>query len=220
MFKRTLPEGFVVLSRAVPSLVIDLKYTGSDNFVGRPIAGYAEDGDAIVTQECAQALAKIQETLQDPHFKAAFKVKEPKLVILEAFRPLMAGDDFWAWGQSDCQKTKQAYYPRIAKQDFFALGYLARRSSHSRGSTVDVTIIDTANNQTVDFGTPFDFMDELSHPDNQAVSKTAYENRQHLKNLMAEFGFEGIPQEWWHFTLKNEPFPDTYFNFEVAKYES
>ncbi|HRE31979.1 MAG TPA: M15 family metallopeptidase, partial [Candidatus Berkiella sp.] len=131
-----------------------------------------------------------------------------------------AGDDFWAWGQSDCQKTKNDYYPRIAKQDFFKLGYLARRSSHSRGSTVDVTIIDTANNQYVDFGTPFDFMDELSHPDNQSVSKTAYENRQHLKNLMEEFGFEGIPQEWWHFTLKNEPFPDTYFNFEVAKYES
>lgn len=222
MSKQLLTDGFVVLARVVPDLLIDLKYTGSDNMLGRPLAGYAPDGSAVVTLECAAALAKVQAALQDPNVKAALKVQEPKLVVLEAYRPQMAGEDFWAWGHSDCDKTKAAYYPNIAKKDFFELGYLARYSSHTRGSTVDVTIADTANGSLryVDFGTPFDFMDELSHPDNRAVSGTAYYNRQWLKNLMAEFGFQGVPEEWWHFTLLNEPFPDTYFNFEVVNYES
>lgn len=222
MSKEHLPKGFVVLSQVVPDLLIDLKYTGSDNIVGRPLAGYAPDGSAIVTHECALALAKVQATLQDPKVKAAFEVEQPKLVVLEAYRPQTAGDDFWAWAHTECNKNKEAYYPRVAKQDFFKLGYIAQYSSHSRGSTVDVTIADTVNNtlRYVDFGTPFDFMDELSHPDNRAVSETAYHNRQWLKNLMAEFGFQGVAEEWWHFTLLNEPFPETYFNFEVRNYES
>ncbi len=222
MNKRLLTEGFVVLAQVVPDLLIDLKYTGNDNLLGRPLAGYAPDGSAVVTRECAEALAKVQAALQDSHMKAAFNVQAPKLVVLEAYRPQMGGDDFWAWAHADCEKNKAAYYPRVAKQDFFELGYIARYSSHSRGSTVDVTIADTANGSLryVDFGTPFDFMDALSHPENREVSAAAYENRQNLKNLMAEFGFQGIAEEWWHFTLQNEPFPDTYFNFEVVNYES
>lgn len=222
MTKHLLPPGFVVLSRRVPNLIIDLKYCYDDNLLGRPLAGYAKDGQAVVTVECANALEKITHALLDPKLAEQLGAKSPKLVVLEAYRPQMAGDDFWEWSQSDCQKTKAAYYPNVNKKDFFDLGYIVRRSSHTRGSTVDVTIVDTANNQMryLDFGTPFDFMDELSHPDNKNVSKDAYNNRQTLKNLMAEFGFLGIPQEWWHFTLQNEPFPDTYFNFQVAKYES
>lgn len=221
MDKAHLPPGFVVLSHAVPDLLVDLKYCGSDNLLGRPLAGYASDGVAIVTRECAVALAKICHALQAPHLAKALKAKAPKLMVLEAYRPQMAGDDFFAWSLTDCQKTKAAYYPNVDKRDFFELGYIAKHSSHTRGSTVDVVIVETADNQVhqLDFGTPFDFMDELSHPANQAVSQQAYDNRQILKNLMEEFGFEGIPQEWWHFTLQNEPFPDTYFNFEVVNYE-
>jgi len=220
MKKPSVPEGFVVLSQAVPNLLIDLKYGYDDNLLGRPLAGYAPDGVAIVTQECAHALSEIAKALTDTKFLKSFKVKAPKLVILEAYRPQMAGDDFWEWSQSDCQKTKEAYYPNVNKADFFELGYIVRRSSHSRGSTVDVTIVDTyrAEYRHVDFGTPFDYMDELSHPNSKAVSPEVFNNRQLLKNLMAEFGFKGIDQEWWHFTLENEPFPDTYFNFPVINY--
>lgn len=221
MSKHVLPPGFVVLSHTVPSLLVDLKYCGSDNLLGRPLAGYAPDGVAIVTHECASALASISSALQEPHLAKALNAKNSKLMVLEAYRPQKAGDDFLAWSQNDCQKTKAAYYPNVDKRDFFELGYIVKHSSHSRGSTVDVVIVDTADNQLrpLDFGTPFDFMDELSHPTHQGVSKQAYENRQILKNLMEEFGFVGIPQEWWHFTLQNEPFPDTYFNFDVVNYE-
>lgn len=221
MIKHRLPQGFVVLSHAVPGLLVDLKYCGSDNLLGRPLAGYAPDGVAIVTRECAEALANVSKALEEESVAKSLQAKAPKLMVLEAYRPQMAGDDFFAWSQSDCQKTKAAYYPNVDKRDFFELGYIVRHSSHTRGSTVDVVIVDTADNQLrqLDFGTPFDFMDELSHPSNKAVSKVAYDNRQILKNLMEEFGFVGIPQEWWHFTLQNEPFPDTYFNFEVVNYE-
>jgi D-alanyl-D-alanine dipeptidase len=222
MSKHVLPAGFVVLSRAAPSLMIDLKYCHADNLLGRPLAGYHKDGQAVVTTECAKALEQIAKALHDPKLAEQLGAKSPKLLVLEAYRPQMAGDDFWEWSQSDCQKTKATYYPNVDKKDFFELGYIVRRSSHTRGSTVDVTIVDTADNQVryLDFGTPFDFMDELSHPANKNVSKAGYNNRHILKNLMAEFGFLGISQEWWHFTLENEPFPQTYFNFEVANYES
>lgn len=222
MTKHLLPPGFVVLSQVVPSLLIDLKYCYDDNLLGRPLAGYDPDGVAIVTKECAVALAEIAKTLQDTQLAAQLGAKSPKLLVWEAYRPQMAGDDFWEWSQSDCQKTKAAYYPNVDKKDFFELGYIARHSSHTRGSAVDVTIVDTAKNEIryLDFGTPFDFMDDLSHPDNKAVSKEAFKNRQILKNLMHEFGFAGIVAEWWHFALEKEPFPDTYFNFQVAKYES
>ncbi|MGE3318881.1 MAG: M15 family metallopeptidase [Candidatus Berkiella sp.] len=220
MDKTPVPQGFVVLSQAVPDLLIDLKYCYDDNLLGRPLAGYAPDGLAVVTRECALALKEIAKALTDVKLLKAFNVKAPKLMVLEAYRPQMAGDDFWEWSQSDCQKTKEAYYPNVNKADFFELGYIVRRSSHTRGSTVDVTLVDThrAQYRHVDFGTPFDFMDELSHPANQGVSAEAFNNRQRLKNLMNEFGFKGIDQEWWHFTLENEPFPDTYFNFPVINY--
>lgn len=220
MKKPIVPEGFVVLSQAVPNVLIDLKYCYDDNLLGRPLAGYAPDGVAVVTMECARALSEIAKALTDPKLMQALKVQAPKLMVLEAYRPQMAGDDFWEWSHSDCQKTKEAYYPNVNKADFFELGYIAKHSSHTRGSTVDVTIVDTfrAQYRHVDFGTPFDFMDELSHPANTAVSPEAYHNRHILKNLMAEFGFKGIDQEWWHFTLENEPFPDTYFNFPVINY--
>lgn len=220
MNKGSLPQGFVILSQWAPSLVIDLKYCGDDNLLGRPLKGYASDGVAVLTQVAARSLAKIASHLQEDAVKQQLNLQSPTLLIWEAYRPEMAGEDFWQWSQDSCEKTKPNYYPNVDKKDFFKLGYIAKQSSHSRGSTVDLTIIDNVNGKQIalDMGTPFDFMDPLSHPANKAVSKEAYRNRQFLKKLMAQFGWKGIEQEWWHFTYQDEPFPKTYFNFPVINF--
>jgi D-alanyl-D-alanine dipeptidase len=134
----------------------------------------------------------------------------------------MGCETFWQWSLSDCEKTKQDYYPNIDKKDFFQLGYVARKSSHCRGSTIDLTIIDAMDGRCValDMGTRFDFMDPLSHPANPNVSKLAFENRQFLKQLMQDSGWLGIDQEWWHFTMMDEPFKDTYFDFPILNYQT
>ncbi len=214
-----VPEGFVVLANKVPNLIIDMKYCGSDNLIGRPLAGYASDGVAVITEVAAQSLAKMVQYLQTPSIKALLGFTAPTLLIWDTYRPTMGCDDFWEWSQSDCQKTKKDYFPNIDKRDFFKLGYIAQKSSHCRGSTVDLNIIDAANGKHLDMGTRFDFMDPLSHPDNRDVSDKVYENRQFLKKMMEDFGWKGIDQEWWHFTYTDEPFPDTYFNFPVLNYK-
>ncbi len=216
-----LPEGFVALSSIAPSINIDLKYCGSDNLVGRPLEGYASDGIALITEVAAISLVKIQKTLQRSEIAKQLQMTEPNLLIWDAYRPQMACEDFWQWSQSDCQKTKNDYYPNIDKRDFFKLGYVARKSSHSRGSTVDLNIVDALNGKLIplDMGTRFDFMDVLSHPDNPDVPKDVFKNRQFLKQLMLDFGWLGIKEEWWHFTFTDEPYPDTYFNFPVINYK-
>lgn len=217
----SLPEGFVILADSVPNLLIDLKYCGEDNLLGRSLEGYAADGVAILTKAAAHSLKQIVTYLQSPAICRELKLNAPTLLIWEAYRPLMACEDFWAWSQSDCNKTKKRYYPRVLKQDFFKLGYIARKSSHCRGSTVDLTIVDRVEGVVVplDMGTPFDFMDPLSHPDNKDISDLSFSNRQFLKKLMTDFGWQGIAQEWWHFTYTDEPFPETYFNFPVINYK-
>jgi D-alanyl-D-alanine dipeptidase len=215
-----LPQDFTILSEAIPELIIDLKYCGSDNLIGRPLKNYAPDGVAVLTKVAAQSVQKIAQIIQTPAIKSQLKFKNPKLLILDAYRPQSSCEDFWDWSQSSCEKTKRDYYPNIDKKDFFKLGYIARKSSHSRGSTIDLNIVDDINNQLrhLDMGTRFDYMDLLSHPDNREVSLNVYENRQFLKQLMADFGWQGIDQEWWHFTFKDEPYPDTYFDFPVINY--
>lgn len=218
MKKERLPAGFIVLSQYAPQLKMDLKYCGSDNLIGRPLRGYAPDGSALLTQDAAQSLVHIHQALQDKAVKHTLDMNEPCLVIFEAYRPQRASEDFWEWSQSSCEKTKPDYYPNINKKDFFKLGYIARKSSHSRGSTVDLNIMDAVNGRFLDMGTRFDFMDPLSHPDNQTVKPAIYKNRQFLKQLMAEFGWQGIPTEWWHFTFEKEPYSETYFDFPVLNY--
>lgn len=218
MNKADLHEGFVALARVAPECIIDLKYCGNDNLIGRPLEGYAPVADAIMTHESAKALKAVGNAVQQPAVKKMLKMTEPTLLIWDTYRPLMACEDFWQWSQTDCQKTKKDYYPHVDKRDFFKLGYVVRKSSHCRGSTVDLNIIDTMTGTVLDMGTRFDFMDPLSHPDNKAVGEAAFTHRQLLKNLMRDNGFVGIDQEWWHFTYENEPFPDTYFNFPVIKY--
>lgn len=216
MNMQALPEGFVILNHYAPMFHFDLKYCGEDNLIGRPLEGYPPQGVAILTQVASESLIAIYNELQKETIKKQLNMDSPTLLIWDGYRPQMSVDDFWAWAQSDCSKTKSAYYPRIDKLKMFELGYIARKSGHSRGSTVDLTIIDKSKgNLAIDMGTPFDYMDELSHPDSRAVPDSVFQNRQFLKNLMKQFGWVGIEQEWWHFTFANEPFPDTYFNFPI-----
>lgn len=201
-----LPTDFVYLSQAAPSIQQDIRYGTANNFIGKPLVGY-ENSVCILTKPAADALLEVQKELS---------IKGLGLKIFDGYRPQMTVDQFVVWSRdSHDQRMKNAYYPRVNKADFFKLGYVAAKSGHTRGSTVDLTIIDLKSKNELDMGTHFDFMDELSHPDNHAVTQTQYNNRQILASVMEKYGFVPVETEWWHFTLRNEPFPNTYFNFPV-----
>lgn len=205
--KQILPEGFVYLETIDPSIHCDIKYATTDNMLGRVIEGY--QANVCI---CTLALAQVLSSLQ-----ASLRQQKLALFIFETYRPQQASTDIAHWTQDlTAQTTKANYYPNIAKEDFYDLGYVVRESAHTRGSTVDLTLIELPAQQCLDMGTPFDFMDVLSHPTSLGVSAQAYANRQFLQQVMREFGFVGIDTEWWHFTLESEPFPETYFNFPVA----
>lgn len=205
-----LASGFVYLSAVDASILQDVRYACSDNFLGRPVRGYLAPV-IIMTQAAANALASVQDKL---------RTQQLSLKIFDAYRPKMAVEDFVMWSaDANDQKMKQQYYPHVNKADFFRLGYVAELSSHTRGSTVDLTIVaidaEGRESQELDMGTPFDFMDDSSNALSNAVSETAQKNRMLLRQLMIDAGFKPYDMEWWHFTLENEPYPDTYFNFAV-----
>ncbi len=202
-----LPYGFVYLSYACPTIVQDIKYATDNNFTGAIVPGY-EAPVAILTTDGAEALRRIQKEL---------KTEDLSLLIWDAYRPTQAVDYFLSWEKvPDNQDIKAKYYPDYEKAELFKIGFIAPgHSSHSRGSTVDLTIIDKKTNKALDMGTDFDFFGEKSYTANVQISKQARQNRIFLKDIMEKHGFEGIPQEWWHYTLKTESFPDKYFNFIV-----
>jgi len=204
-----LPPGFVYLEKAVPNLVVDLRYFGSDNFVGQRVDGY-DHARPVLTSHAAAALAKVQESLRP--FGLGLK-------IFDSYRPQRAVDHFVRWAKDlDDRKTKAKYYPDVAKKDLFKEGYIAAKSSHSRGSTVDLTIVAKAPDGSVrelDMGSPFDFFSPISWPTSTAVTAQQRANRALLHSVMTAHGFAPYDQEWWHFTLRNEPFPDTYFDFPL-----
>lgn len=204
-----LPTGFVYLKDIDPTIIQDVKYFTHDNFIGRPINGYAA-AECILTQEAALALSKLQKILLS---------QKLSLKVYDCYRPQTAVNDFIAWSKDTSdQKMKKDYYPRVDKGDFFKLGYIAEKSSHTRGSTVDLTIVHLSGKKPIDMnmGTHFDFMDELSHPLNPDIHDEGKNNRMFLRRMMQEAGFEPYDKEWWHFTFKNEPYPDTYFDFPVG----
>lgn len=215
-----MPKGFVRLEDVSPGILKDLKYSTSNNIVGRPLRGYEANASIWLTEQAAKSLDQIQVYLQSYRFVPPRKGQSLSLLVYDAYRPQMASDDFFKWAHDSDMSTKGDYYPNIEKSDFFKLGYIAQRSSHSRGSTCDVTLVDTRDrvNRSLDMGTEFDFMDRLSWPTCEDVSEEIYENRQCLQKLMTSFGWQGIEQEWWHFTLQDEPFMNTYFNFPVKEY--
>lgn len=201
------PSGFVVLADYVPSVIQEIRYHSTYNFIGERIDGY-EEPCALITVEAARALKGVSNEL----FVQGYRLK-----VFDAYRPACAVKQFVLWGLEDQDiRMKPYFYPQQQKQELFEKGYIASRSSHSRGSAVDLTLLDMKTGKEVDMGSPFDLFSELSHPDNKSISQEQYENRMTLQRAMMRAGFEPIYCEWWHFMLKNEPYPDTYFEFPVS----
>ena len=203
-----LHRDFVDIQQAIPGIEVDVRYFGEDNFVGTPIDGY---GAAMVylTRAAAEALGSVQNQLSQ--FGLGLKV-------FDGYRPQVAVDHFVRWAQDlDDRKMKQRYYPAVDKENLFRDGYIAERSGHSRGSTVDLTIISLASDEELDMGTGWDFFDVLSWSSSTRVTAAQAANRMRLRTIMLENGFRPLQEEWWHFSLENEPFPDRYFEFEITK---
>ena len=203
----SLPEGFIYVDEVIPSIKQDIRYFGVNNFVGRPINGYHANR-AILTKSAASALKTAQEEL------SKFGLG---LLVFDAYRPQQAVDDFVAWSKDDKDtKSKSANYPQVSKNTLISEGFIAEYSGHSRGSTIDLTIVsENAPFKQLDMGTPFDFFGPESWPNYAGITSQQRANRLLLQNIMIKHDFKPYPQEWWHFTLKNEPFPETYFNFPV-----
>lgn len=201
-----MPSEFVNVATLIASAEFDVRYAGADNFVGAPVDGY-EAPICYLTRPAAEALSRVAE-------EAARR--ELRLRIFDCYRPARAVAHFarWAADLAD-QRTKAAYYPDIEKSDLFAEGYIAARSGHSRGSTLDLTLVEIHGGQELDMGTPFDLFGPTSWTHSDSVSHLARTNRELLAKLMEDEGFLGFEKEWWHFTLVNEPFPDTYFDFPI-----
>ncbi len=200
-------SGFVLLSDCVPGIVQEIRYFSTYNFVGDRIDGY-EEPCALLTREAARALKTVSN-------EAA--VRGYRLKVFDGYRPVQAVRHFVLWGIEDLdQRMKPFFYPDLDKQDIFQKGYVASRSSHSRGSAVDLTLLDMQTGKELDMGSPFDFFSELSHPDCKTVTQEQYDNRMILQELMVRGGFAPIDCEWWHFSLRDEPYPDTYFDFPVS----
>ncbi len=203
-----LPDGFTYLEDVVPDIQLEIRYHSQDNFIGQRIDGYAAP-KCIITKDAANALKKVQDELK------AFGLG---LKVYDAYRPQRAVAHFVRWAQNlDDTSMKSAYYPNVEKQNLFREGYIAQRSSHSRGSAVDLTIValDAEASQELDMGSPWDFFGPRSWFGSLSVSPSQRAHRMLLQTLMIRHGFEPLPEEWWHFKLKDEPFPDQYFDFVV-----
>ena len=200
------PKGFVDAAAVIEGLAVDMRYFSDNNFVGTRIDGY-ERPRCLLTRQAADALAAIQRDLAG---------RGLALKMFDCYRPTRAVAHFIRWAQRiDDVKRKAEFYPDIDKRDLFRLGYIAARSGHSRGSTVDLTLIRRADGAELDMGTPYDFSGPQSWLADRRVSEEARRNRALLVGAMTRGGFRPYHKEWWHYTLANEPFPDTYFNFPV-----
>jgi len=203
--------GFVDAATVVDGLVVDMRYFGDDNFIGTRIDGY-EAARCLLTREAAIALAAAQRELAPQGLG---------LKVFDCYRPTRAVAHFVRWARDLADvKRKAQFYPAIDKRNLFSLGYIASRSGHSRGATVDLTLVRRASGQEVgskevDMGSPFDFFSPRSWPADRSVGEAARRNRTLLANAMARAGFRPYDKEWWHFTLAREPFPSTYFDFVV-----
>ena len=202
------PSGFVVLADYVPGIIQEIRYYSTYNFIGDRIDGY-EEPCALSTIEMARALKSAANELN---------VKGCRMKLFDTYRPARAVKHFVLWGIEDQDiRMKPYFYPELVKQELFQKGYIASKSTHSRGSTVDLTLLDMRTGKELDMGSPFDLFSELSHPDSRAVTEEQYQNRMLLQKTMVRNGFKPIDCEWWHFTLEDEPFPDTYFDFPVKQ---
>ena len=201
-----LPEDFVYLQDIDSTIQKELRYLGNHNFIGKPIDGY-KTNTVIVSKPTAKALYKIQQELVK---------KNLSLKIFDAYRPQQAVNHFVRWARVlNDTLMKQEFYPNVPKRELFKRGYIASKSGHTRGSTVDLTIVNTKTGKELDMGSPYDFFGEQSHPFYKNITPTQKKNRLLLRKIMLANGFKPYDNEWWHFTLRNEPFPKTYFNFPI-----
>ncbi len=202
-----LERGFVYVDELVPDLYVDLKYCTPDNFVGEPVDGY-EAARVIATEPAALALRQVQAEL------ALFGLG---LWIFDAYRPQRAVNHFIRWSRDDRDlSTQQAFYPGRRKQQLFDEGYISTKSSHTRGSTFDLTVAKRSDDAPLDMGTAFDYFGPESWPQWPDAGQLQKNNRLLLRGVMGKHGFQPHDYEWWHFTLADEPFPDTYFDFPVG----
>ena len=201
------PSGFVLLADFVPHIVQEIRYYSTYNFIGERIDGY-EEPCALLTIEAARALKAAAGELL---------VQGYRLKVFDAYRPACAVKHFVLWGIEDQDiRMKPYFYPTLEKQELFSRGYIAKQSSHSRGSAVDLTLLDMKTGKELDMGSPYDLFSPISHPDCRTITDEQYENRMLLQRVMTRNGFRTIDCEWWHFCLENEPYPDTYFEFPVS----
>ncbi|MBQ4508798.1 MAG: M15 family metallopeptidase [Paludibacteraceae bacterium] len=198
---------FTLVTDVVPDAILEIRYYSTYNFVGSRIDGY-EQPVALMTRRAADSLRVVSDEL---------KAKGYRLKIWDTYRPQRAVNHFIRWAEN-LQDTamKAVFYPMVDKSVLFEQGYIYARSSHSRGSTVDLTLVEVATGKELDMGTPFDWFGEESHPDYRRLTYMQCTNRLILRNAMLKHGFEPIDSEWWHFTLADEPYPDTYFDFPVS----
>ena len=197
---------FVVLTDIDPDVILEIRYYSTYNFVGDRIDGY-EQPTAPLTKEAATALKGVSDDLA----KKGYRLK-----IYDAYRPQKAVNHFERWANdTNDDRMREYFYPELDKSVLFDKGYIANYSGHSRGSTVDLTLFNMKTGNEVDMGGTFDYFGERSHPDYKNITDQQYKNRMILREAMMDHGFKPLDEEWWHFTLENEPYPDTYFTFPV-----
>jgi len=205
---QTQTPDLVDAASIVPGLAVEMRYFGSENFVGRPIAGY-EAPVCLLSRPAAIALNEAQTRL------SAFGLG---LRVFDCYRPTRAVADFAQWARDPADlKRKADYYPDVDKSRLFELGYIAERSGHSRASTVDLTLANLATGEEIDMGSGYDLFDTLSWPSDPRPSAQQRASRALLQAVMREAGFRPLKEEWWHFTLENEPYPDSYFDLPVQR---
>ena len=199
-------SGFVSVGETVPDVLLDIRYYSSFNFIGERIDGYEEPA-ALLTREAAEALRAAGEEAMSLGYR---------LKIFDAYRPQRAVEHFMRWSKDlEDLRMKKYFYPDLTKDQIIIEGYVLERSGHSRGSTIDLTLFDMDSGRDLDMGGTFDFFGKESHPGFKGVTSDQHANRMFLRNVMAKQGFEPVDNEWWHFTLRDEPYPDTYFDFPV-----
>ncbi|MCL1974587.1 MAG: M15 family metallopeptidase [Firmicutes bacterium] len=202
----SLPEGFSYIKTLNPHIKVDLRYAGADNFTGCVVDGYYENQAAILRDAAAVALSSAQEYLE----KEGLGLK-----IHDAYRPQKASDFFVKWAENDDENMKEAFYPHLDKKTLHSSGYIAKKSAHSRGATVDLTLIYFPSGEELDMGGIIDLLDEVSWHDSNLITYEQSQNRNKLRTVMLQFGFTPYAKEWWHYTYNKEKYSLEYFDFDV-----
>ena len=208
MIKSNDSSNFVILNDVLKDAIFDIRYYSSNNFVGNRIEGYEEDC-CLITKEAADALKKVSNEL----LEKGYIIK-----IFDAYRPLCAVNYFIKWSKDkNDNRMKKIFYPNLNKTTLFKKGYIAKKSSHCRGSSIDLTLVEAKTKKELDMGGIFDYFGKSSNINYKKITKIQYKNRLTLQKAMISNGFKTLDTEWWHFTLDNEPYKNTYFTFPISK---